>query len=285
MFYYLPVFILFLMFPAITASGMEDGLDLLIHQVIPALYPFIFLTTFMKYRASRRAHGNFFLFFLGYLSGYPLGAKIIADHHDRVMPLPAQSLLLICNNPSPAYMISFVGLHCLNDPSLGLKMYVSILFGNAVTAFLLLPIRKEYQPSEKTRLLHTCSLPQPSFEDLMAEVFSILLNLSGYTLLFSVVSAYIEALPFLSTFGTGILTGFLEMTTGIENIAASSASIQIKAILMTGIVSFGGMSVLGQTQNLIQNTPLSIKKYMADKIAASAVSMTAMYCIFMFNLS
>ena len=47
MFFYLPVFILFLMFPAITAKGMEDGLDLLIHQIIPSLYPFIFLTTVM----------------------------------------------------------------------------------------------------------------------------------------------------------------------------------------------------------------------------------------------
>ena len=90
MFFYLPVFILFLMFPAITAKGMEDGLDLLIHQIIPSLYPFIFLTTFMKYHASRMTHSNFFLFFLGCLSGYPLGAKVIADHHDTVGPLSPQ---------------------------------------------------------------------------------------------------------------------------------------------------------------------------------------------------
>ena len=74
------------------------------------------------------------------------------------------------------------------------------------------------------------------------------------------------------------------MTTGVENIAASPVSLQTKVILITGIISFGGLSVIGQTQNMIQNTPLSIKKYMADKIAASAVSMTAMYCLFLFNL-
>ena len=284
MFFYLPVFILFLMFPAITAKGMEDGLDLLIHQIIPSLYPFIFLTTFMKYHASRMTHSNFFLFFLGCLSGYPLGAKVIADHHDAVGPLPPQSLLLICNNPSPAYMISFVGLHCLGDPSLGLKMYLSLLFGNVVIAFLLLPILKEPFAVKKSPPLHTCSLPFPPFEKLMAEVFSVLLNLSGYTLLFSVLSAFIKALPFLPTFFAGILAGFLEMTTGVENIAASPVSLQTKVILITEIISFGGLSVIGQTQNMIQNTPLSIKKYMADKIAASAVSMTAMYCLFLFNL-
>ena len=275
-------FLLCLCFPEISGSGIKNGLTLIAGQVLPALYPFILLTTLFKYLVIHNNKYRFMPVFIGFLSGYPLGAKIAADYDDAAGKfLPAQSVLLICNNPSPAYMISFVGLHCLKDPSLGMRMYAAIIAGNLATGLLFGIFGKRYAGNKKTA--HRTSVQTPSSASLpdrvIHDTFAIIINISSYVLIFSVAAAFIQKIFFLPPIVQGIFAGMLEMTTGIQILTAQSMALTTKLCLMTGLVSFGGLSIMAQTNSMISGSALSIKKYMAEKAIAVTIAVSVMYVI------
>lgn len=292
------VFLLCLCFPEISGSGIKNGLTLITGQVLPALYPFILLTTLFKYLVIHNNKYRFMPIFIGFLSGYPLGAKVAADYDDAAEKfLTPQSVLLICNNPSPAYMISFVGLHCLKDPSLGIRMYAAIIAGNLVTGLLFGTFGKRYARNKKTAHAQTAqhtslyrkintysaSVQPPSSASLLDRVihdtFTIIINISSYILIFSVAAAFIQKIFFLPPIIQGIFAGMLEMTTGIQILTAQSMALNIKLLLMTGLVSFGGLSVMAQTNSMISGSSLSIKKYMTEKAIAVTIAVSVMYII------
>ena len=280
------VFFLCLCFPGITGSGIKNGLSLIGGQVLPALYPFILLTTLFKYLAGRRPANQYLSIFIGFLSGYPLGAKVAAGHNPSTGFLSGQSLLLICNNPSPAYKISFIVLHCFGAPFLGFRMYIAVITGNLITGlFFALMDRTWCQDPVQSENIPSFSKGAPStqknlLDQVIHDTFSVIVNVSSYILVFSVAAAFIQRLSFLPETAQGLLSGLLEMTTGVQILAAQSIPMTTKVLLTTGIISFGGLSVMAQTNSMIAGSDLSIKKYMTEKTIACAIAVSVMYMIY-----
>jgi len=74
------------------------------------------------------------------------------------------------------------------------------------------------------------------------------------------------------------LAGLLEMTTGIQMLASQTAlSPMVKILLTTGLISFGGFSVIAQTKSVINESSLSIKKYITEKAIAATIAVSVMY--------
>ena len=280
------LFFLCLCFPEISGSGIKNGLTLIAGQVLPALYPFILLTTFFRYLSMRRGAGRYLSIFIGFLSGYPLGAKAASDFKSSKNRISPQSLLLICNNPGPAYMISFIGLNCFDSLRLGLSIYMAVLAGNLTAGLLFNPLNKkadaafleslsprkaENHSEENTRKTNLLDL-------VIHDTFSIIVNISSYILIFSTAAAFIRRLTFLPAVIQALLAGLLEMTTGIQMLASqTSLSPMVKILLTTGLISFGGFSVIAQTKSMIGESSLSIKKYTTEKAIAATIAVSVMY--------
>jgi hypothetical protein len=273
------IFILCILFPEITGSGIKTGLNMIAGQVIPALYPFILLTTLFRHLSARHKKSRFLSMAIGFLSGYPLGAKTAAEYPYNGKGLSPQSLLLICNNPSPAYMISFVGLHCLNSPAAGLRIYIAVLCGNLFTGLLCSLLHKRRPASPDMVKMAACPTSGNLLDDVIHDTFSVVLTVSSYILVFSVVAAFIKRCTFLSVLWQSLCVGLFEMTTGVQMAAGLSVPVTLKYMLMTGMISFGGLSVLAQTNSMISKSDLSIKKYMKEKAVACAIAVSFMYII------
>ena len=73
--------------------------------------------------------GGAYVFLLGLLTGYPMGAKLTADlyYAGKISRQEAEYLLTFCNNPSPAFLITYVGHICL-EGKLHIGFLVGILF-------------------------------------------------------------------------------------------------------------------------------------------------------------
>lgn len=281
-------FLLCLIFPEIAGNGVLNGIKLVCIQVVPALYPFILLTTILKYLSKRRPVSKFFLFFLAFLSGYPIGAKMIAEQFvekDFYKKIPLHSLLVICNNPSPAYMISFAGLYCFSDPWTGFFMYLVILIGNLIVGFMgIFEAKFSKDPMTPVLKAQDCSERQGDLERILQDTFSTILLISLCILSISILAAFIQKLP-MSDVLQAIVTGSLEMTTGIEMIKSLRMAARTKILLITPLVSFGGASIFIQTAGVLAGTNLSIKKYMKEKVMASVITFSFMYIIlFVFNI-
>ena len=270
------LFLICLIFSPIVKNGIKNGLILLTDQVIPALYPFILITTYINKKYT--SLNSLLLIGISILSGYPVGAKIIAEHSFLDIPITKQNLLILCNNPSLPYLISYVGALCLNNPLYGLIIYLCIVIGNILT-LVFKNLLKSFYPKkfENSNQMIFCSVNQCKSEILFLDTFKTLINLSNYILIFSILISFINNLSFIPHPIRLIFICLAETTTGILHLSKLEIQTSLKLVWITGIIGFGGLSVIFQTFSMIKSSKLSIKKYMTDKAISSLIAMSVMY--------
>ncbi len=122
----LAVLFLLLRYPALSIRGASQGLLLWYQVVVPSLAPFMLLTQLIQaaggvsiltkpfYPLLHRLYGTSrtgaYILICGLLCGYPIGARLCADNcrKGEISPAEAQSLLCVCNHPSPMFLLGYV---------------------------------------------------------------------------------------------------------------------------------------------------------------------------------
>ena len=136
------LFLFLLCFPAEALAASRDGLKLWLETLLPTLLPFMILTGILVRTdgITKILHpiapffktvfglspGGTYVFLLGLLTGYPMGAKLAADlyYAGKISRQETEYLLTFCNNPSPAFLITYVGQICLEG-----QIKTSVLVG------------------------------------------------------------------------------------------------------------------------------------------------------------
>lgn len=95
--------------------------------------------------------------------------------------------------------------------------------------------------------------------------FETITRLGGYIILFSIGAAMVIQITGEHSFLAMILPAFVEITTGIHQIADSSLTFPLKYMLILTFTSFGGISTIAQTKGMLSGTPLSISVYIIGK--------------------
>lgn len=269
------------------------GLELWFDKMIPALFPFMILSGIMirlqltenfvvfihpfigrLFRVSKNAS---YAMLMGFLCGFPMGAKTVADLYSRkgITGKEAEFLLAFCNNIGPVYFAGFV-LPLLQRklvlPYL-LGMYaIPMLYGlllrytvyrNAITQVALTDTDKAQAPP----------LLQAVDESITSAVQSIL-TLGGYMILFNLLNL----LPhILLGQPPRILAPLFEISGGLY-------LLQERAPLYTLLLlPFGGLSCIAQTNSCIKQTDLSIANYTLHKLVLTGF--TAVYYLLWYWLS
>lgn len=111
--------------------------------------------------------------------------------------------------------------------------------------------------------------------------FEVITKIGGYVILFSILAAYIKLLP-LSPLFCALLSGILEITTGIQQISLLTLPVSTKFFIITVIAAFGGFSSLAQTQSVLACSKLSITAYIKAKLInaliAAIISLIFLIC-------
>lgn len=273
------------------------GLELWFETMIPALVPFMILSGIMVrmqltenftsliypivkriYRVSRNVC---YVMFLGFLCGFPMGAKTIYDLYSRQMlqKREAEFLLAFCNNIGPVYFISFV------LPLLQRKMVLPYLIGmygipllyGLVLRYTVYRDISMIQPSGKLcknrgsgnqgiQLLNAVD------ESILSSVQSILC-LGGYMILFNLLNLF----PHILLGKQPVLMAPLFEISGGLNLLKNRAPVYTLLLL-----PFGGLSCIAQTNSCIKNTDLSIADYFLHKVILTVL--TALYYLLWFLL-
>ena len=92
--------------------------------------------------------------------------------------------------------------------------------------------------------------------------FRSLIIIGGYIVVFMIVTdaagKFAGILPAAGKTAGDVLTGCFEMTVGCSRAAVSDAGTDLKIILCTFFVSFGGLSVAAQSMSVLKNSGVSI---------------------------
>ncbi len=259
------------------------GLKLWFENMIPALLPFMILSGVMvrKGMAGKFAsilhpllgkplnasRADCYVIFVGFLCGFPMGAKTAAELYARgeLTKKEALWLLAFCNNIGPVYFCSFVipTLHIQKPlPCLCIMYGLPLLYG----AVLRYTIYRE----DKTAAA-ACAVPPVSPSILEAVEQSIysavqsMLMLGGYMILFCLMNL----LPHILKGGPiPLLSPFLEITSGIQ---AMEGKMPVYCLVL---LTFGGLSCLAQTYSSLKGTDLTehIGEYLLHKLMLTGLA-------------
>lgn len=285
------IIISFFLFPRMVSVAATDGLLLWFQVVLPALLPFLILSSVilglgLDDSISRFVAPVFTRFFgiskagcypvvIGMLSGYPLGAATVAEmvRRDRITTQEAQYILHFCNNASPMFLIEFIGLSCL-DIKYPIFVIVIIYLAVWTNAGLERLFRRNSFQTNSPLLLH--AQHKQSLIELIDESilqgFTISTKVGGYIILFSILSAMIEWMVPIGEEAGAVITGILEITTGANLIAHIGFSEQWCMVFLIGCSAFGGLSSVVQSASVLSGTGLSVKKYIFAKMRQALIA-------------
>ncbi len=284
------LFSFFLVFPEQTLTASKTGLLLWFDSLVPTLLPFLIVSQLLLKTSVVNWIQNLlgpvfrklfhcseegaFCLLCGFLCGYPVGARLIALQikEQRLSLTEGQYLLSFCNNVSPMFCISYGIRQAIGDTRT--TPYLLIIYGSALLfGFFTRPgtlpgtcLKTKKQTSETEtifQLIDVCII----------DSFLILIKLCGYLILFSIISkGLLMALPLESIYTAPVLSALLEITGGLSLISHLPHGF-IRSALGVIALTFGGLCCIFQTNSVIAETGLSLKKYILHKTVISIISL------------
>ena len=274
--------------------------ELLMHTNVINIFGRV-LNGYMKPLFNISGEGAF-AFIMGIISGYPVGAKIATKFRENNICTKAECerLLSFTNNSGPLFIIGTVGILMYQNTGIGILLFITHLLGCLSVGFIFRFWKRNKNDSigddkkfvmKKTSYNYALEKKTANFSNLgeiMAESItnsiSTILLIGGFVVLFSSIISILKAsgilnvlcmaispiLNFLhidSSFASGLLTGILEITNGIQIISSIACKkISINLIITAFLLGFGGISVFLQVFSITAKTDLSIKPYIYGKI-------------------
>lgn len=274
------------------------GLELWYEKMIPVLFPFMILSgTLIRmglvpglirpvkplFEKSFGLSGQaVYVILMGFLCGFPMGARTIAEFRDRQELTVAEGeyLLAFCNNLGPVYFLGFVLplLHrtlCL--PYLFGMYGIPLIYGlflryTVYRARIPFPLAGSAGITVTAGPGRTAALPE-ALDDAVTAAGRGILQLGGYMIFFNLLNLPLRLL-LSDSFRYAPL---LEITGGLKLLGDR---FPLYALLLLPI---GGLSCIAQTGSCIRNTGLSLKKYVLHKLILTGL--TGIYYLGWFLLS
>ena len=302
-----------LRFPEEMLAASAEGVQLWLTKVFPSLFPFLVACgILLRIGAAQRMGAVLhplmqplfrlpgiaaFPFFFGFLSGYPMGAKLTAQLYEQkqLSLADAQQLLAFSNCPGPLFLIGTIGVGFFGMPAFGYLLWLSAFIGAAATGILLRFRRKKSVP-----VFPSVSVPSDSsltevLSSAVADALRTILLIGGYLILFGVLSSAMEQtelfsllsrllffLPLSTETLRGLCSGLLEMTNGAYLLSRSPDTLRLRLTLVAFLVSFGGLSILGQTFGVLTAVPISKKGYVKGKLTNALFSSLSFFLLYPF---
>lgn len=283
---------LMVVFPTTALYSARKGISLWMTDVLPALLPFFICANFLQsIGVIRLLKSGVFPFIMSVLSGYPMGAKIIGDlkRQDEISLNETCRLMSFCSTSGPAFMVGAVGAGMLGSGTMGAIIAAAHYAGALANGVLFTAIFGRDGSSSIT----TGKLQQRSLQESFTESIVMSLKSLGIILAYIVLFMFVTDLLHLSgvlSLAPGqemraLIKGILEMTVGCGAVAECSGAADIvKCTLCAFIISWGGLSVMGQTMSMLSGTGISMRYIFISKLSHGLFSAAAAFVLATFVL-
>lgn len=286
-------------------QAVKSSLDIWVNNVIPSLFPFFIATELLNHTNIPRIIGNLFnkimrpLFnvpgigayalFMGIISGYPVGAKIVTNFRNENLCTKeeAERLLTFTNNSGPLFILGTVGITLFYDSWVGLLLLFTHILAcisvGIIFRFWKIKIKEQRNTDTLETNINFNSLGEVLSKSILSAINSVVL-IGGFIVLFGIIFSILEKTHILSIFKVPlipifnllnmdtsfiipILTGILELTNGVTSVSAiASRNLGINIIACAFLLGFGGISIMLQVLSITSKSDISIKPYILGKL-------------------
>lgn len=264
---------------SLVLQGAQEGLDLCLKTVIPSLFPFIVITSMLTSSVNLGSR------YLGYaagwlgipdaassvvipafLGGYPVGAKCVHDlyRNGNLEKKQAERLLAFCSNAGPSFLFGMVS-GFFPEPYMVWILWIIHIASALMTAAL-------FQTVRESKYSKSCQLSAMKVPDVLPSSMKAMGLICCWVILFRIMVTFLEhwCLWLLPQWLQVLITGLLELTNGFCELS-SIERIEIRFVLSSCMLAFGGVCVLMQTRSVTGE--LSLKFYIMGKIIQTGFSL------------
>ena len=253
-----------------------------------------------------------FALIMGIISGYPVGAKIVSNLKEQKVcsDVECERLLAFTNNSGPLFIIGTVGIGLFYDAKIGMLLFICHILACLSVGFIFrwwhinqenpsLNYNKKFRLSSKILLPRSYEAYNETvcFSNLgeilsksIINAINSVVTIGGFVVLFSVIVSILQNShilyvinklldPLFNLIGisdlycNGIITGIIEVTNGVQNIALlNTSNYSSQIIICAFLLGFGGFSVLLQVLSITSKAHISIKPYFLGKVLQAMLS-------------
>lgn len=263
---------------------MQEALALCARSVIPAMFPFLVVSTlllrlglgellapllaeFMEPLFRVDGAGSTALL-LGFLGGYPIGAQTAAELYRQgvLNRVEAERLLTFCNNSNPVFLISVLGTGIFGSVRAGVWLWLIHLLSALLTGLFFRncgkPISSVHPESRVTAKAVRFST---AFVTSVGNACTGTLTICAFVSFFYLLSRPLAMLG-------GRLGAVLVGATELFSLTPLLTADRFGFLLAAGAAGWGGLSVLCQTAAVLSGSGLSVKPCVRGKLVQCGCS-------------
>lgn len=265
-------------------ASVEKALSLCAHSVVPALFPFLVITSallslgFGELAAPWLAGLMEPLFrvpgagsaalVLGLVGGYPIGAATAARLYQEglVSQEEGERLLTFCNNSNPVFLISVLGVGVFGSVRTGIWLWLIHLLAALLTGLVFRGQGKSTRRRPLTRPPAFRAVPlSTALVEAVSSSLQGMLSVCAFVVFF-----YVLAQPLASLGGRAgaVLVGLTELFSLTPLLTPDAFGF----ILAAGMAGWGGLSVLCQTAAVLEGSGLRVSRCLRGKVLQGGLS-------------
>ncbi len=295
--------IIILIFPDLIVTATKNALLLWFNRVIPSLYPFIILNNVLKEvngfkflgiitkpfsKLLFKHSGNGSVAFIsGITSGYPLGGLVTANllEEKLISQNEANYFIMFTNNAGPLFVIGTIGITMFSNAKIGYFLLLNHIISSLFLGVLLSFFKKKQDKNlscTKKNMLYWNKKNNNILQSINSSIVNsneTILIIGGFIMFYSIIIGILDAtnilsfitkilvsnLPLNELQAKAIICGFFEMTNGINMLTKNISNLQLDLAIINAILSFGGLSIHGQTLTGILKTKIKVSNYFIGK--------------------
>jgi sporulation integral membrane protein YlbJ len=303
-----------LLSPDICILAAKEGLLLWFNKVLPSLLPFIILINVLSGLNIMQAIGtaaspitkrlwnlpgsSLFVFIMGFIAGYPMGAKIISQLVDsNTLTIPeAQKTLCFSNNCGPLFIVGTVGTLMLGNSSIGYFLLVVHILSALIISIIFSPFNNNNAAKTQTKKHSTSSVSlkfSSLFNESVKNAMDTIVYIGGFIIFFSVIARIVNVSPIMvhlihslrtliisPEIFSGMITGLLELSNGVNSLSGSSILSVLNLALISFMIGFGGLCIFFQTSYVLSNCGFSLIPYSTAKLMQGIISFILVYLLY-----
>lgn len=300
-----------LLYSGASSGGISRGLENVSGLLIPSLFPFMVLSSFLIRSGISAQLGRLLspvtgcLFSLpgeasaaiimSFIGGYPVGARCVRLLYEekKITARQAEQMMLFCICSGPAFLITGVGTILIGNPTAGVILYISQLASGLLLGILVGRIYGREKPTanDTKPLVYEKPGLTDAFILSCSDGAAAMLQLTAMVLFFSMMLSIAEQAGLSGMFcrlfrfigldypeANAAFPIFMEVTAASRIICGSGCSLSVMAFAS----GFGGICVILQVFSMLGDIPLSRLKILAFRLVNAAVSGFTVYVICLF---
>lgn len=255
--------------------------SMLIDIKIPEFLNNIFNKIFFKlFKTSEK---SCFIFIISLLTGTPTNIKHINDLN--LNDNETQKILLFSCIINPLFIINTVGIIFLNNKKIGIFLLISHILSNILTGITYRNYKKSVKINDSKKLKYNLKELNNNINNsniIKTILKAIKTSIEPLLIIFTTLTFFLILITILNLNNKSIfsilLTGIIEMTTGLKYLSTSLINYNSKIYLSMIFISFGGLAIHAQIFNILNKKKIKYLPFLISKI------LTTIYSLIIINL-